>query len=107
VYASSAATYGDDQRGMDDDEIHLEKLRPLKICVYSKQLFDIYARARGMKLYGMKYFNIFGPNENHKAHMINMVARAYEQIRATDKVQLLQSYHPRCDDGYQEHDFYM
>jgi ADP-L-glycero-D-manno-heptose 6-epimerase len=105
VYASSAATYGDGQRGMGDDEIHLERLRPLNMYAYSKQLFDIYARSRGMELYGMKYFNVFGPNENHKGHMISMVARAYQQVRTTGKVQLFKSYHPQYADGYQERDF--
>jgi ADP-L-glycero-D-manno-heptose 6-epimerase len=105
VYASSAATYGDGRRGMEDDGTHLEMLRPLNAYAYSKQLFDIYARSRAMKIYGMKYFNVFGPNENHKGHMISMVARAYEQIRAMGKVQLFKSYHPRYADGYQERDF--
>ncbi|MDR2812294.1 MAG: ADP-glyceromanno-heptose 6-epimerase [Puniceicoccales bacterium] len=105
VYASSAATYGDGQRGMEDDEVHLEVLRPLNMYAYSKQLFDLYAHSRGMALYGMKYFNVFGPNENHKGPMISMVARAYHQIRVTGKVQLFKSYHPRYADGYQERDF--
>jgi ADP-L-glycero-D-manno-heptose 6-epimerase len=105
VYASSAATYGDGCRGMDDDETHLEKLRPLNMYAYSKHLFDLYARSRGLKLYAMKYFNVFGPNENHKAHMRSMVARAYEQICETGRVQLFKSYHPDYGDGYQRRDF--
>jgi ADP-L-glycero-D-manno-heptose 6-epimerase len=103
VYASSAATYGDGANGMDDDEIL--GLRPLNMYAYSKQLFDIYAHLRGMALYGMKYFNVFGPNEDHKGPMISMVARAYRQILQTGKVQLFKSYHPRYADGYQERDF--
>jgi ADP-L-glycero-D-manno-heptose 6-epimerase len=103
VYASSAATYGDG--GMDDDGIPLEKLRPLNMYAYSKQLFDIYAHSRGMALYGMKYFNVFGPNEDHKGPMISMVARAYRQILEMGKVQLFKSYHPRYADAYQERDF--
>jgi ADP-L-glycero-D-manno-heptose 6-epimerase len=105
IYASSAATYGDGQNGMEDDEPHLETLRPLNVYAYSKQLFDLYAHSRGMELYGMKYFNVFGPNENHKGSMISMVARAYQQIWATGKVQLFKSYHPQYADGYQERDF--
>ncbi|MDR1367044.1 MAG: ADP-glyceromanno-heptose 6-epimerase [Puniceicoccales bacterium] len=101
VYASSAATYGDGQYGMDDDGV--EKLRPLNMYAYSKQLFDVYSR--NMKLYGIKYFNVFGPNENHKGCMMSMVARAYRQVREMGKVQLFKSYHPQYADGYQERDF--
>ncbi|MDR0741031.1 MAG: ADP-glyceromanno-heptose 6-epimerase [Puniceicoccales bacterium] len=104
VYASSAATYGDGENGMDDDGV-LEKLRPLNMYAYSKQLFDIYAYSRGMALYGMKYFNVFGPNEDHKGSMISMVARAYRRILEMGKVQLFKSYHPHYADGYQERDF--
>lgn len=105
VYASSAATYGDGENGMDDDGGPLERLRPLNMYAYSKQLSDIYAHSHGMALYGMKYFNVFGPNEDHKGPMISMVARAYRQILETGKVQLFKSYHPRYADGYQERDF--
>ncbi|MDR1590785.1 MAG: ADP-glyceromanno-heptose 6-epimerase [Puniceicoccales bacterium] len=103
VYASSAATYGDGANGMDDAMI--SGLRPLNMYAYSKQLFDIYAYSRGMALYGLKYFNVFGPNEGHKGAMMSMVARAYGQILETGKVQLFKSYHPRYADGYQERDF--
>ncbi|MDR0418573.1 MAG: ADP-glyceromanno-heptose 6-epimerase [Puniceicoccales bacterium] len=101
VYASSAATYGDGQQGMNDDGV--EKLRPLNMYAYSKQLFDVYSR--NMKLYGIKYFNVFGPNENHKSCMMSMVARAYQQIRETGKVKLFKSYHSQYADGYQKRDF--
>jgi ADP-L-glycero-D-manno-heptose 6-epimerase len=105
VYASSAATYGDGAQGMEDGESDLKKLRPLNMYAYSKHLFDIYGRSRGMKLYAAKYFNVFGPNENHKAHMVSMVARAYRQIRETGAVQLFKSYHPQYADGCQRRDF--
>jgi ADP-L-glycero-D-manno-heptose 6-epimerase len=104
VYASSAATYGDGTRGMDD-EAPLQNLRPLNMYGYSKHLFDIYAQSRGMKLYGMKYFNVFGPNEAHKGPMISMVARAYEQIRGEGEVRLFKSYREDCGDGWQRRDF--
>jgi ADP-L-glycero-D-manno-heptose 6-epimerase len=90
---------------MEDDERALEHLRPLNAYAYSKHLFDLYARSRGMKLYGAKYFNVFGPNEHHKAHMASMVARAYEQIGATGAVRLFKSHHPHYADGCQRRDF--
>ncbi|MDR3317517.1 MAG: ADP-glyceromanno-heptose 6-epimerase [Puniceicoccales bacterium] len=105
VYASSAATYGDGSQGMEDNEALLYTLRPLNMYGYSKHLFDIYAQTKGMKLYGMKYFNVFGPNEYHKAHMISMVVRAYEQIQSTGQVKLFKSYRPEYADGYQKRDF--
>ncbi|MDR1303200.1 MAG: ADP-glyceromanno-heptose 6-epimerase [Puniceicoccales bacterium] len=105
VYASSAATYGDGAQGMEDGESDLKKLRPLNMYAYSKHLFDIYGRSRGLKLYAAKYFNVFGPNENHKAHMVSMVARAYRQIRETGTVRLFKSYRPQYADGCQRRDF--
>jgi ADP-L-glycero-D-manno-heptose 6-epimerase len=105
VYASSAATYGGGEMGMEDEESCLGKLRPLNMYAYSKQVFDIYTWARGMKLYGMKYFNIFGPNEDHKGRMVSMVARAYEQIKATGVVKLFKSYRAEYADGCQKRDF--
>jgi ADP-L-glycero-D-manno-heptose 6-epimerase len=104
VYASSAATYGDGTRGMDEQS-PLQNLRPLNAYAYSKHLFDIYAQSRGMKLYGMKYFNVFGPNEGHKGPMISMVARAFEQIRATGEVELFKSYRKDYAHGCQRRDF--
>jgi ADP-L-glycero-D-manno-heptose 6-epimerase len=90
---------------MEDDESLLQHLRPLNMYGYSKHLFDIYAKSRGMKLYGMKYFNIFGPNEHHKGAMMSMVARAYAQIQATGGVQLFKSYRDDYADGCQRRDF--
>jgi ADP-L-glycero-D-manno-heptose 6-epimerase len=107
VYASSAATYGDGAQGMDDKMEDLARLRPLNMYGYSKQLFDLYARRAGIaeRIVGLKYFNVFGPNENHKGDMRSVVNKAFDQIRAGGKVQLFKSQRPDCADGGQQRDF--
>jgi len=107
VYASSAATYGDGSAGFKDDEKHIDKLRPLNMYGYSKQLFDLWARRTGLlkKIVGLKYFNVFGPNEYHKADMRSFCLKAFEQINATGKVRLFKSYRPKYKDGEQMRDF--
>lgn len=91
VYASSAATYGDGVRGMSDTG-PLEPLRPLNAYGYSKHLFDLHASREGFldKIVGLKYFNVFGPNENHKGEMRSVVHKAYEQVCADGKNPTLQ-----------------
>src|SRR5262245_3558880 len=81
IYASSAATYGDGSAGMNDGEYELNNLRPLNIYGYSKHAFDLYAHRGGMftRIVGIKYFNVFGPNENHKGDMRSLVNKAYDQ----------------------------
>ena len=107
VYASSAATYGDGAQGMDDKLEDLSVLRPLNMYGYSKHLFDVYAKRRGMldHLVGLKFFNVYGPNENHKGGMVSMVYRAYHQIRQDGKVRLFRSDRPDYRDGEQMRDF--
>lgn len=107
VYASSAATYGDGEQGMDDTNPHLHQLRPLNMYGYSKHMFDLYAQQRGYldKIVGLKYFNVFGPNENHKGDMRSLVNKAFKQIQATGKLSLFKSYHPDYKDGEQQRDF--
>lgn len=105
VYASSAATYGDGSNGMADDEAKLETLRPLNGYAYSKHLFDIFAANNKLPAYGMKYFNVFGPNEYHKGDMRSVVVKACESIRATGKVQLFKSENQQYADGQQMRDF--
>ncbi len=107
VYASSAATYGDGEQGMDDKTEDISKLRPLNMYGYSKHLFDLYAQRAGIakRIVGLKYFNVFGPNENHKGDMRSVVNKAFDQIRATGKVQLFKSHRPDYKDGEQERDF--
>lgn len=107
IYASSAATYGDGSRGMDDDTFILNSLRPLNVYGYSKHLFDRYAQRNRMfeQIVGLKYFNVFGPNENHKGDMRSLVNKAFDQINETGKLQLFKSANPAYDDGEFGRDF--
>jgi ADP-L-glycero-D-manno-heptose 6-epimerase len=106
VYASSAATYGALEDDLSD-EMDLRALRPLNMYAYSKQLFDLYAQRSGMseQILGLKYFNVFGPNEDHKGDMRSVVCKAFEQIRAGGSVKLFKSYRPEFRDGEQRRDF--
>ncbi len=107
IYASSAATYGDGSAGMRDGSEGLDRLRPLNMYGYSKHLFDLHAQRRGWldRIVGLKYFNIFGPNEAHKGNMRSVVNKAFDQIRQTGRVQLFKSAHPDYRDGEQKRDF--
>lgn len=109
VYASSAATYGDGAAGMSDDSSlpYLHALRPLNMYGYSKQMFDVYAAQRGIldKVVGVKFFNIFGPNENHKGDMRSLVNKAYDQVLETGEIRLFRSYRDDFADGEQKRDF--
>lgn len=107
VYASSAATYGDGAHGMDDQMADLHSLRPLNMYGYSKHLFDLHAKREGWlpHIVGLKYFNVYGPNEDHKADMRSLVHKACGQILATGKVQLFKSHRPDYKHGEQMRDF--
>lgn len=107
VYASSAATYGDGSQGMDDRLEDLNLLRPLNMYGYSKHMFDLWAKRMGIldQIVGVKYFNVFGPNENHKADMRSVVHKAFAQIRETGSVNLFKSDKPQYADGGQMRDF--
>ena len=107
IYASSAATYGDGSLGMDDHMENLNDLRPLNMYGYSKHMFDLYAQKHEIlnKLVGIKYFNVYGPNENHKADMRSLVNKAYDQIVETGQVKLFKSYKKEYKDGEQMRDF--
>jgi ADP-L-glycero-D-manno-heptose 6-epimerase len=107
VYASSAATYGDGAQGMDDQSDQLHRLRPLNMYGYSKHLFDLHAQRDGWlrRIVGVKYFNVFGPNEDHKADMRSLVNKAYQQILTSGRVQLFRSHKPEYKDGEQMRDF--
>ncbi|MBW7990758.1 MAG: ADP-glyceromanno-heptose 6-epimerase [Planctomycetes bacterium] len=107
IYASSAATYGDGSVGFSDNQEDIDTLKPLNIYGYSKQLFDLWARKAGLlkNIAGLKYFNVFGPNEYHKADMRSFVLKAFEQIKATGIVRLFKSYKPEYADGEQLRDF--
>lgn len=106
VYASSAATYGDGSAGYDD-EISLDRLVPLNIYGYSKQLFDLWAWRTGalQRICGVKFFNVYGPNEYHKDDMRSVVHKAWDQVRTTGQVRLFKSHRPDYGDGEQKRDF--
>jgi ADP-L-glycero-D-manno-heptose 6-epimerase len=107
IYASSAATYGDGEKGFCDDEAMLAQLQPLNMYGFSKQMFDLWSQNNGMakKIVGLKYFNIFGPNEYHKADMRSFVLKGFQQIKQTGRVKLFKSYNPQYKDGCQMRDF--
>jgi ADP-L-glycero-D-manno-heptose 6-epimerase len=107
IYASSAATYGDGLAGMSDRDHNLTRLHPLNLYGQSKQDFDVFAQREGWlsRIVGLKYFNVFGPNEDHKGDMRSLVNKAYQQILATGRVQLFKSHRPDYRDGEQKRDF--
>ncbi len=107
IYASSAATYGDGTQGYDDDDKVTKDLRPLNMYGYSKHMFDLWALKSGAmdEIVGLKYFNVFGPFEDHKGDMKSVVAKSYRQIVDTGKVQLFKSYDKHYADGEQKRDF--
>lgn len=107
LYASSAATYGNGAQGFSDDHAKINTLRPLNIYGYSKHLFDSWALQKGFlsQCVGVKYFNVFGPNEYHKGEMRSMVLKAYYQIREHKKIRLFKSHRTDYKDGEQKRDF--
>ena len=107
IYASSAATYGDGEKGFDDDLASIDSLEPLNMYGYSKHIFDKWAISSGAidSIVGLKFFNVFGPNEHHKANMISFPLRAFEQISQTGKVKLFKSHRSDYQDGCQLRDF--
>jgi len=107
IYASSAATYGDGSKGYLDDESKLETLRPLNGYGYSKHLFDLWIKNNGFigKVAGIKYFNVYGPNEYHKKDMRSVVNKCFEQIKETGKSRLFKSTAKGMGDGEQKRDF--
>ena len=90
-----------------DDETQLQCLRPLNMYGYSKHMFDLWARREGLldRIVGLKFFNVFGPNEYHKGEMRSLVIKAYEQIMRTGRIGLFKSYRPEYADGEQKRDF--
>jgi ADP-L-glycero-D-manno-heptose 6-epimerase len=107
IYASSAATYGDGGQGYSDDHESMHKLRPLNMYGYSKQIFDLWALNTGFleNAVGLKYFNVFGPNEYHKEDMRSVAIRSYFQAKKKGRVKLFKSYRPEYGDGEQCRDF--
>jgi ADP-L-glycero-D-manno-heptose 6-epimerase len=108
IYASSAATYGDGTLGFSDDHSVLEDLRPLNLYGFSKYYFDLWAKQQRIldKVVGLKYFNVFGPNENHKGRMASMVYKMLPIVQNEGKIRLFKSSEPeRFGDGDQCRDF--
>ncbi|MGH7976438.1 MAG: ADP-glyceromanno-heptose 6-epimerase [Limisphaerales bacterium] len=107
VYASSAATYGDGSAGMEDDDSQLDKLRPLNMYGYSKHLFDLHAKRAGFlkRIVGLKYFNVFGPNEDHKGEMRSLVHKSFAQVQNENVIHLFKSYRKDFRAGEQKRDF--
>lgn len=107
VYASSAATYGDGARGFSDEDAVTVTLRPINMYGYSKQIFDLWVlhHKAEQQLAGLKFFNVFGPNEYHKGDMTSVIYKAFHQINETGKVRLFKSYKPEYRDGEQRRDF--
>ena len=107
MYASSAATYGNGEMGYVDDEKELEKLRPMNMYGYSKQMFDLWIKNNELlqEVVGFKFTNVFGPNEWHKGDMKSIVCKAYYQILETGKIKLFKSKREDFQDGEQKRDF--
>jgi ADP-L-glycero-D-manno-heptose 6-epimerase len=108
VYASSAATYGLGEQGYDDDEAKISLLRPLNPYGDSKNDFDNWALKQERKPYfwaGLKFFNVYGPNEYHKDRMASVIFHAFNQIQRTGTMKLFKSHHPDYKDGGQMRDF--
>ncbi len=105
IYASSAATYGSGENGYSD--YRFEDLKPLNMYGFSKHLFDLWIIDNRLdkKFVGLKFFNVFGPNEYHKGEMSSMAYKAYNQIIQTGKVKLFKSNNPQYSDGEQKRDF--
>ena len=107
VYASSAATYGDGSQGYSDADAATPALVPLNMYGMSKHLFDLWALRNGWlgKIAGLKYFNVYGPGEDHKGDMRSVIHKAYHQIHETGAVKLFKSYRSDYRDGEQVRDF--
>lgn len=107
VYASSAATYGDGSLGYSDEDDATLALKPLNMYGYSKHMFDLWALKNELfgRIVGLKYFNVYGPREDHKGDMRSVVHKAYGQIVKTGQVELFKSYRPDYKDGEQVRDF--
>ncbi len=112
VYASSAATYGNGESGFDDDPAQLAKLRPLNLYGWSKHVFDTHVvswlaqgKPRPPQWAGLKFFNVYGPNEYHKGKMISVVKVKFDEIAAGHPARLFKSSTPGMADGDQKRDF--
>lgn len=107
IYASSAATYGDGSLGYSDDDALTPTLCPLNPYGRSKQMFDLWALETGAirQIAGLKYFNVYGPWEDHKGDMRSLVNKSYDQVVRERRITLFKSYLPQYRDGEQQRDF--
>ena len=107
IYASSAATYGDGTIGYKDDEETIRRCQPLNLYGESKQKFDQWILDQGLieKVVGLKFFNVFGPNEYHKGDMRSVIAKAYDRVTKEGRMSLFKSYKKDFGDGEQKRDF--
>ena len=108
IYASSASTYGDGEFGFDDDHSRIPDLQPLNLYAQSKHDFDCWALRQKEQPYfwaGLKFFNVFGPNEYHKERMASVILQAYNTISETGKMNLFRSHRADFTDGEQARDF--
>ncbi len=107
VYASSAATYGDGSQGYSDEDEVTPTLEPLNMYGFSKHLFDLWALRHGHldRLVGLKFFNVYGPYEEHKGDMRSLVSKAYVEVRDSGRMRLFRSYSDEYADGEQKRDF--
>ncbi|MFO7810897.1 MAG: ADP-glyceromanno-heptose 6-epimerase [Candidatus Delongbacteria bacterium] len=107
IYASSAATYGDGGSGFSDDHEKLNIYRPLNMYGYSKQMFDLFAEKKGLlsTITGIKFFNVYGPNEYHKGEMSSKIFKAFNEIKKYGSIKLFKSYNSTYADGESVRDF--
>lgn len=107
IYASSGATYGDGSQGFSDEDENTLKLKPLNPYGYSKCLFDLWIIESGLtnNVVGLKYFNIFGPNEYHKKDMMSVIAKSFDEVVKNKKIRLFKSHRKEYKDGEQKRDF--
>ncbi len=107
MYASSGQTYGTGEQGYSDDHTLFDKLKTVTLYGKSKLLVDIWARDAGYleQVVGLRYFNVFGPNEYHKEHMRSVILKQYERVANDGYIELFKSYHPEYADGEQQRDF--
>lgn len=107
IYASSAATYGDGSAGYGDDEATIRRCKPLNLYGKSKQDFDLWVLDNRLEnqVVGLRFFNVFGPNEYHKGDMCSVVGKAYQRVAKVGEISLFKSYRKDYKDGEQKRDF--
>lgn len=107
IYASSASTYGKEEKNFSDDERLIENLVPVNYYGISKHMFDLWVVLNGFHniFVGLKFFNVYGPNEEHKGAMRSVISKGYNEIKTTGKIRLFKSYRKEYQNGEQKRDF--